>query len=53
MIRLLSNEIGPKPLTTDFVGKRWAIPQKVMIREPKIVNTYLKTMTIPSFYEVI
>jgi hypothetical protein len=35
MIRLLSRDIFPKPETTDFVGKRWAIPQNAMNTEPE------------------
>jgi hypothetical protein len=35
MIRLLSAEISPNPATTDFVGKRWAIPQNEMKAEPE------------------
>jgi hypothetical protein len=35
MIRLLSKDISPNPATTDFVGKRWAIPQNAINAEPK------------------
>ena len=34
MIRLLSVVISPKPLTTDFVGNKCAIPQIIVIVEP-------------------
>jgi len=46
IIRGLSLDIPPKPLTTDFIGTIWAMPHTKIIAEP----TYNRTST---FYSLL
>src|SRR4030042_231690 len=39
MISRLSLDISPKPLTTDLVTTRWAVPHRTASVEPKYIRT--------------
>jgi hypothetical protein len=47
IIRLLSSDIDPKPLTIDLVGTIWAIPHRVIRTEP-VYSIMSFIMGIPS-----